>query len=82
MEYKSIQKIHKFNLPFRVCYQILNLHPFANSGEHCRLVVKAAYCSMQVPGSPDQTGGPPAAEGPPLQVRGSTAAPPEDTGSS
>lgn len=34
-----------------------------------------------VPGSPDQTGRPPGAEGPLRQVRGSAAAPLGDTGS-
>lgn len=82
IQINSHKRIHKFNLPFRICYQILNLHLFAKSGEHCGLVVAAAYCSIRVPGSPDPTGGPPAARGPPLQVRSSAAAPPEDTGSS
>ena len=48
----------------------------------CWLKDITAYCSISLPGSPDQTGRLPGAGGPLLQAGGSAAAPPEGTGSS
>ncbi len=48
----------------------------------CWLNNITACCFISLPGSLDQTGRPLSAGGPPLQVRGSAAAPPEGTGSS
>lgn len=45
------------------------------------MVSQCLSATAGVPGSPDQTGRPPGAEGPLLQVRGSAAAPRGDTGS-
>lgn len=42
----------------------------------------ATAVAFRLPGSPDQTGRPPGAAGPRLQVRGSAAALPQGTGSS